>query len=212
MDEIIVNYHDSLLRKSDVRLLEPGNWINDKIIGFMFQYFEFELFQNCSDSVKFFDPDLVQLLKLSSDQDAGSILQSLQLHQRFLFLPVNDNGALMTPGGQHWSLLFYDKTSMTFEHYDSMEGANNYEANLISRKLRQVFPGSSSSVAQKPVPKQRNGHDCGIYVITITEQLVASLVGGHHWQATSLSSEQISRERKNIKEIILNRSSTLPSS
>ncbi|CAK8680782.1 unnamed protein product [Clavelina lepadiformis] len=102
MDEIIVNYHDSLLRKSDVRLLEPGNWINDKIIGFMFQYFEFELFQNCSDSVKFFDPDLVQLLKLSSDQDAGSILQSLHLHQRFLFLPVNDNGALMTPGGQHW--------------------------------------------------------------------------------------------------------------
>ncbi|CAK8680781.1 unnamed protein product [Clavelina lepadiformis] len=53
---------------------------------------------------------------------------------------------------------------------------------------------------------QARRHDCGIYVITITEQLVGSLVGSHHWQVTSLSSEQISRERKNIKEIILNRS------
>ena len=36
-DEIVLNFQDSLLRKSDVELLEEGQWLNDKIIGFMFE-------------------------------------------------------------------------------------------------------------------------------------------------------------------------------
>lgn len=36
-DEIAVSFHDSLLRKSDLRLLEEGRWLNDRLIGFMFE-------------------------------------------------------------------------------------------------------------------------------------------------------------------------------
>ena len=36
-DDIVLNFEDSLLRKSDVELLERGRWLNDKIIGFMFE-------------------------------------------------------------------------------------------------------------------------------------------------------------------------------
>ena len=36
-DEVVLNFQDSLLRKSDVKLLEEGQWLNDKIIGFMFE-------------------------------------------------------------------------------------------------------------------------------------------------------------------------------
>lgn len=35
--DIVLNFYDSLLRKSDVKLLEKGQWLNDKIIGFMFE-------------------------------------------------------------------------------------------------------------------------------------------------------------------------------
>ena len=36
-DEIVLSFHDSLLRKSDLSLLEEGRWLNDRIIGFMFE-------------------------------------------------------------------------------------------------------------------------------------------------------------------------------
>ena len=39
-DPVILSYFDSLLRQSDIALLEKPNWLNDKIIGFAFQYYE----------------------------------------------------------------------------------------------------------------------------------------------------------------------------
>lgn len=36
-DEIALSFHDSLLRKSDLSLLEEGCWLNDRLIGFMFE-------------------------------------------------------------------------------------------------------------------------------------------------------------------------------
>ena len=34
---IVLSFQDSLLRKSDLGLLEEGRWINDKLIGFVFE-------------------------------------------------------------------------------------------------------------------------------------------------------------------------------
>ena len=39
-DPVILSYFDSLLRQSDIALLEKPNWLNDKIIGFAFQYYQ----------------------------------------------------------------------------------------------------------------------------------------------------------------------------
>ena len=36
-DAIVLSYEDSLLYQADVKLLEPGGWINDKIVGFAFE-------------------------------------------------------------------------------------------------------------------------------------------------------------------------------
>ena len=35
--KIVLSYGDCLLRESDLRLLDRGGWINDKIIGFAFE-------------------------------------------------------------------------------------------------------------------------------------------------------------------------------
>jgi len=37
MNDIILSYHDSLLRRSDLELLQEGRWLNDSIISFMFE-------------------------------------------------------------------------------------------------------------------------------------------------------------------------------
>ena len=35
--EVVLSYEDSCLYSCDVALLQPGNWLNDKIIDFYFQ-------------------------------------------------------------------------------------------------------------------------------------------------------------------------------
>lgn len=37
MDPVVLSFHDSSLRESDVSLLEGSNWLNDRIIGFYFE-------------------------------------------------------------------------------------------------------------------------------------------------------------------------------
>ncbi|PNI37527.1 SENP8 isoform 2, partial [Pan troglodytes] len=37
MDPVVLSYMDSLLRQSDVSLLDPPSWLNDHIIGFAFE-------------------------------------------------------------------------------------------------------------------------------------------------------------------------------
>lgn len=37
-DDIVLNFNDSLLRKSDVKLLEDSHWLNDNLIAFCFEY------------------------------------------------------------------------------------------------------------------------------------------------------------------------------
>ncbi|XP_020624210.1 sentrin-specific protease 8-like [Orbicella faveolata] len=36
-DEIVLSFHDSLLRESDLSLLQEGRWLNDRLIGFVFE-------------------------------------------------------------------------------------------------------------------------------------------------------------------------------
>ena len=36
-DEIVLSFHDSLLRRSDVSLLTDCGWLNDRVIGFYFE-------------------------------------------------------------------------------------------------------------------------------------------------------------------------------
>lgn len=33
-NEIVLNYNDSILYQSDLKLLERNNWLNDRLIGF----------------------------------------------------------------------------------------------------------------------------------------------------------------------------------
>jgi len=36
-DTTVLSFHDSLLRQSDVALLDGTEWLNDKLIGFYFE-------------------------------------------------------------------------------------------------------------------------------------------------------------------------------
>ena len=47
-DRVVLDYKNSLLKESDIKLLQGSNWLNDTLIGFWFEYLEYEVFNDKS--------------------------------------------------------------------------------------------------------------------------------------------------------------------
>ncbi|XP_020786347.1 sentrin-specific protease 8 [Boleophthalmus pectinirostris] len=177
MDPVVLSFHDSLLRRSDLALLEGQQWLNDQVIGFAFEYFSAELFTDLRDSITFISPEVTQFIKCAScPEELALFLEPLGLSsRRCVFLAVNDNSN-QTAGGTHWSLLVYHRGSNRFAHYDSQNGSNSVHARRIARKLEAFTGGGGrAGFVEEQCPSQQNSYDCGMYVICICEALCERL-------------------------------------
>ena len=166
-EKIVLNYHDSLVHKSDLRLLEPNQWLNDRIIGFVYDYFEHDLFKHLADKVAFVNPSSVQLLKMCSSLDEAKmcLLEPLELKDKeVVFLPLNNNTELSKAGGTHWSLLVFFKHDTTFKHYDSCMGSNSNQAILFYKKYKNYFQSNHFDDINN-FSQQSNSSDCGVYLL-----------------------------------------------
>ncbi|KAI4879579.1 hypothetical protein NFI96_006702 [Prochilodus magdalenae] len=164
MDPVVLSYQDSLLRRSDVSLLEGPHWLNDQVIGFAFEYFATERFKGLGDKVCFISPEVTQFIKCTSCQEELALfLEPLRLpSRRWVFLAVNDNSN-QTAGGSHWSLLLYQRDAGHYSHFDSQSGGNSLHARRIAAKL-ETFLGAGAKVpfVEEPCPSQQNSYDCGM--------------------------------------------------
>lgn len=173
MDPVVLSFHDSLLRHSDLSLLEGPYWLNDQVIGFAFEYFSSERFPDLGASITFISPEVTQFIKCASCPDELALfLEPLGLSaRRWVFLAVNDNSN-QSAGGTHWSLLVYHHSSNHFAHYDSQNGGNSMHARRIANKLETFLgAGRTPMFVEENCPSQQNSYDCGMYVICIAEAL-----------------------------------------
>ncbi|XP_068758762.1 sentrin-specific protease 8-like [Montipora capricornis] len=204
-DEIVLSFHDSLLRRSDLSLLEEGCWLNDRLIGFIFDYFTYNAFKQVSDDVLFISPDVTQFLKLGQGPEIGVFIDPLNFPSRkLIFFAVNDSDSPNSAGGSHWSLLMYDRQRNVFHHYDSFKSHNVSAAKSLAKKVEPFLTATPSFFIEERCPQQENGHDCGVYVICITEQLCNNFIG--HTEKSlvgSILAEDVRRKRKSIKSLIL---------
>lgn len=172
---VVVSFHNSLLRSSDISLLDGPFWLNDNIIGAFFEYCEHVMCKEYVQQVTFISPEVTQLIKCCSQSDISAIVDSLNLQTKeYIFMPINDCSVAQTsPGGSHWSLLMFCRSLKAFHHYDSCNGLNVQHAKLIFNKLKSCIGLSEASTFEtKPSPQQANGYDCGLYVISNVETLV----------------------------------------
>ncbi|CAN9506574.1 unnamed protein product [Ophioblennius macclurei] len=173
MDPVVLSFQDSLLRRSDVSLLEGPCWLNDQVIGFAFEYFAAERFRVLREALIFISPEVTQFIKCALCPDELAVfLEPLDLaSRRWVFLAVNDNSS-QTAGGTHWSLLLYHHASNRFAHYDSQNGSNSLHARRIAAKLEPFLgAGRKPPFVEEDCPPQQNSYDCGMYVICIAEAL-----------------------------------------
>ncbi|XP_066492252.1 sentrin-specific protease 8 [Tiliqua scincoides] len=205
MDPVVLSYMDSLLRQSDVLLLDPPCWLNDHIIGFAFEYFASDQFHDLSDQVCFIGPEVAQFIKCTASQEELSLfLEPLNLPQKkVIFLAINDNSN-QAAGGTHWSLLAYFRDKNCFAHYDSHTRSNSIHAKQVARKL-EVFLCKRDKVAfiEEKAPAQQNSYDCGMYVICNTEALCQEIFRGQQEPVLQLlTPSYITGKREEWKALI----------
>ncbi|XP_071082261.1 sentrin-specific protease 8-like [Haliotis cracherodii] len=206
-DAIVLSFNDSLIRQGDLRLLEDPGWLNDKLIGFCFEYFEREQFNHSADRLCFISPSFTQLLKLSPVEELVVLLEPLGLPtKQFVFLAVNNNNSCDQVGGSHWSLLVYVRSSQEFRHYDSAGHSNEAIAKKLAYRLQPHVhaPYGRMKFVEMDCPQQQNGYDCGMYVISVSEHLCkefCEFAGIPLADAVTVNS--ISNKRTSIKDLIL---------
>ncbi|XP_968466.2 sentrin-specific protease 8 [Tribolium castaneum] len=173
-DPIVLSYDESLLRKSDVELLQGPHWLNDNIISFYFEYLKNTFKQ--APHILFVPPEVTQCVKITPSSQIGIFLDPLDArHRRFIFFALNDNERPQAAGGTHWSLLLFSRPDKTIYHYDSSRGMNREQGENFGRKIFSYF-GIEGQFKEERALQQNNGYDCGIYVICNTEHLARHLI------------------------------------
>lgn len=88
---VVLSFHESLLRNSDIHLLQGPYWLNDQIISFYLEYLEKVVYAD-EDRFLFVSPEVTQCIKIVSAEEVPVFLEPLKANERqFIFFPLNDN-------------------------------------------------------------------------------------------------------------------------
>ncbi|XP_022207488.2 sentrin-specific protease 8 isoform X2 [Nilaparvata lugens] len=202
-DEIVLNYHDSILRKSDVRILEGPYWLNDTVIAFYLEYLEKEKYGETD--LLLISPSVTQCLKASHEKQIPDFLDPLHAKNKsFVFMPFNDCMGFVSPGGTHWSLLVFSKSERKFYHFDSSScSVSGMQAHELARKLESYFGLTNAQIKYMESLQQDNSYDCGIYVLCNIENIAFHILKtGTIESVQKLKKVNVSSKRHELLELI----------
>lgn len=205
-DPIVLSYHDSLLKQSDVDLLSGPNWLNDQLISFYFEYLSQDVYKD-DGRILFVSPEVTQCLKMVSAGEVEMFLGPVNAREKqIIFFALNDN-ARNAAGGSHWSLLVWCKPVGTFFHFDSSSPANHYVGEELLAKLKVFLdcPSSMPALKEAKCLQQSNGYDCGIHVIAQAELLAKHVTKSEDYNPESVKVLQrllVTHKREQILSLI----------
>jgi len=112
--------------------------------------------------------------------------------------------------------LVWVKALRKFYVFDSSHGANNANAQSIAAKLAALVDDKhggwkvSQNIVFAKTPRQPNGHDCGVYVLAISEALISHIRSNQSFViadfetyiAASVTQNTVTEKRKQIGDLI----------
>ncbi|XP_071961251.1 sentrin-specific protease 8-like [Antedon mediterranea] len=205
-DKIVLSYHDSLLRQSDLCLLQQGHWLNDNVLSFVFEYFEHEQFCSFMEKVAFISPQVTQFIKFASVDDLEVFLTPLDLKSKdFVLCFINNNQIRTEAGGSHWSVMLFHRELQQFLHYDSMCNMNAGVAKQVSTKLLPyIGVEEQTAFVNEECPQQQNSYDCGLFAITVAECLCnIHLLEEKKSVKEAVTQERVTKKREYIRNLLL---------
>lgn len=201
-DEIVLSFHETLLRQSDVALLQGPHWLNDHIISFYLEYLDMVVFKNNKEML-FISTEVTQCLKIISEAEINIFLEPLDaVNKSFIFFPINDNQRDQA-GGSHWSLLVFSRPEKSFYHFDSLNSSNERQCENFIKRVKGYLNVSTVLLRKAHCLEQTNGYDCGIHVLCNAENIAHHVVSKKRVEGvTLLSGNLVAQKRADIVKII----------
>ncbi|XP_042505201.1 NEDD8-specific protease 1 [Macadamia integrifolia] len=199
-NEKILNYNDVILRRLDLDILRGPYFLNDRIIEFYFSYLT-----SCypSKDILLVPPSISFWLTNCPDPESlKDFTEPLKLPDKklIIFVVNNNDDVTMAEGGTHWTLLAYERSMNAFVHHDSMAGSNSLHAKRLRKSLLGVLGSSCSDschyLEYTDTPQQRNGYDCGLYVLSIAKVIC-------HWHGSVGSKDRDALWFSTLKEQVV---------
>ncbi|WP_420965356.1 Ulp1 family isopeptidase [Bradyrhizobium sp. B120] len=181
-------------------------WLTDEHIMADYTLLERDLQRDNPDlaaRTRFLRPAQANLLQLTQDENV--LLETLQgivndEHNNdtanFLFIPVNDGG-VRPDDGMHWSLLLVDRRdpeAVVAYHYDSSR--KRFHTPLAKELAKRL--GARFETAR--MTWQRNGHDCGVFVVDGTRTLARRLAEGQRPDDEPLHLDNLVADRQALQD------------
>ena len=161
---------------------------------------------------RFVLPSQVQLLRLSEEVNVRREIVEQVMHDAvgndtadFLFLPLSNAGADLH--GNHWSLLFVDRSQRenpVAYHYDSSanhgpKGEVGWQPN--GKAAEQLANRLDVRLQPAPIANQSNKYDCGVFVVDATRALAARLAQGERpAEGNPLRLSHLMADRRSLQE------------
>ncbi|KAH8258427.1 hypothetical protein KR038_011425, partial [Drosophila bunnanda] len=175
-DQVIVNKFNIQVCRSDIRTLYGSNWLNDNVINFYMELLNQRSQQHAGQlpTVHAMNSFFLARLMVSGYCAVRRWTRKVDIFSKQIIpIPVHVN---RTPS--HWSMAIIDMRDKTIRFYDSL-GTNNYAVLLA---LKTYLQQESLDKRQRPldssgfklehvqnVPRQYNGHDCGVFCCMFAE-------------------------------------------
>ncbi|PWA03565.1 hypothetical protein BB558_000289 [Smittium angustum] len=174
-EEPLFIYKSTTIYPSDLESLSDGQWLQDPIIGFYYDYLEQKLDLQ-SSQIFLFQPSMAHLIAHAVDVESAREALPPEISQKeYAFLPTN-NGNIHNTSGSHWSLLVYQKSKNLFRYYDSCYKTNLEATKIVVERMCILFNQPKASLIIETPTQQTNDYDCGIYTLLYTEALVERIL------------------------------------
>lgn len=205
-NDIVLSYHNYLVRSSDAALLEKNDtWLNDIVIGFYFEYLDQQYKKDNKRQLLFIDPGVTQLLKMQAPSQYNIFLDPIEATSYdYIFFPLNDCDG-NEPGGSHWSLLIFSRIDEMCYHYDSSNSINRSIAEKFARDVIKYFLDKQERrYIEMDCPQQNNGYDCGLFVLCLADLISRYILKGLKISDCDCSviTEMVSKKRMELLGLI----------
>ena len=104
-------------------------------------------------------------------------------------------------GGDHWSILLYNKKINKFFHHDPIANTNKEYAVLMAQKLKNIDNKINPIVIEVLSPQQKNGFDCGIYALLYIKKIIEKIRKGtspNRYENNEINSKDAEELRRNL--------------
>merc|ERR1711962_1008890 len=205
--KVILRYDGISITKEDKDTLRQGEFLSDNLISLAFALCKSENKEEmCNKGIVLVRPEMAHLLKNADRPRVRQQMKALGIDKaKRVIMPVNNSEQLEEwSSGSHWTIIGWDTESNTFYHIDSLPGQNvrhakNLAADLLDGSMFDITGNLQARFIElEEYGKQKNGFDCGLYVIYNALAMIKNLTDPGSFDNLKPDPEEINQLRKSL--------------